>query len=123
MNRMWKLLPELEGEEMRTVEYAIRDLSDEDAQSFAHVYRSRRKDPQLILILCIVGLFGIPGIQRFFVNQIGMGVLYFFTIGLCFIGSIVDLVNYKQLTQEYNVKVLSDILSIMRIEDKPATTN
>ena len=37
MNRMWKLLPELEGEEMRTVEYAIRDLSDEEAESFAHI--------------------------------------------------------------------------------------
>lgn len=114
MNRMWKLLPELEGEEMRNVEYAIRDLSDEEAESFAHIYRARRKDPQMILILCLVGLFALPGIQRFFVNQIGMGILYFFTAGLCLIGSIVDLVNYKKLTQEYNVVVLSDILSIMR---------
>lgn len=117
MNRMWKLLPELEGEEMRTVEYAIKDLNDEDAQSFAHVYRSRRKDPQMILVLCLVSFLGIAGLQRFFLNQIGMGVLYFFTGGLCLIGSIVDLINYKSLTQEYNVKVLSDILSIMRVQE------
>jgi len=114
MNRIFKLLPELEGEEMRTVEYAIKDLTDEEAESFAHIYRSRRKDPQMILILSLVGLFVLPGLQRFFVNQIGMGILYLFTAGLCFIGSIVDLVNYKKLTQEYNVQILQDILSIMR---------
>lgn len=114
MNRILKLLPELEGEEMSTVQYAIKDLSDEDAESFAHIYRSRRKDPQMILIFSLVGLFVLPGLQRFFVNQIGMGILYLFTAGLCFIGSIVDLVNYKKLAQEYNVQVLSEILSIMR---------
>lgn len=114
MNRIFKLLPELEGEEMRTVEYAIKGLSDEEAESFAHIYRSRRKDPQMILILSLVGLFVLPGLQRFFVNQIGMGILYLLTGGLCFIGSIVDLVNYKKLTQEYNVQVLQEILSILR---------
>jgi hypothetical protein len=34
-----------------------------------------------------------------------MGLLYLFTVGLCFIGSIVDLVNHKDLAMEYNRKI------------------
>jgi len=45
---------------------------------------------------------GFAGIQRFMVGQIGMGILYFFTGGLCFIGTIVDLVNHKSLANDYN---------------------
>ena len=58
-----------------------------------------------MLIFCIVGLCVVPGLQRFIVGQIGMGLLYFFTVGLCFIGSIVDLVNHKDLAMEYNRKI------------------
>ena len=66
------------------------------------MYRSRRRDPQTILLVTIVGFLGFAGIQRFMTDQIGMGVLYFFTAGLCFIGTIVDLVNYKKIAFEYN---------------------
>ncbi len=114
MNRVLKLLPELQGQEMASIQQVMKDMSDEDAESFAHIYRARRKDPQTILILCLAGLFVIPGIQRFYVDQIGMGILYLFTIGLCFIGSIVDLVNYQNLAQEYNSKIVSDVMIVMK---------
>ena len=114
MNRVLKLLPELQGQEMASIQQVMKDMSDEDAESFAHIYRARRKDPQTILILCLAGLFVIPGIQRFYVDQIGMGILYLFTIGLCFIGSIVDLVNYQNLAHEYNSKIVSDVMIVMK---------
>ena len=114
MNRVLKLLPELQGQEMASIQQVMKDMSEEDAESFAHIYRARRKDPQTILILCLAGLFVIPGIQRFYVDQIGMGILYLFTIGLCFIGSIIDLVNYQNLAQEYNSKIVSDVMIVMK---------
>lgn len=113
MDRIFKLLPELQGEELMYVRNITDKLSDEKMETFAHIYRARRKDPQTVLILCIVGLFAIPGLQRFYIDQIGMGILYLFTAGLCFIGSIVDLINYQKLAQEYNAKMVSDILAML----------
>ncbi|MCU4177204.1 TM2 domain-containing protein [Carboxylicivirga sp. N1Y90] len=109
MNRIFTLLPEADTEEALFLESFLKDVSDEQLQNFILVYRGRRKDPQTLLIMSVVGLFFLPGLQRFMVNQIGMGILYLFTIGLCFIGSIVDLVNYKNMAFEYNQQVAREI--------------
>lgn len=92
----------------------IKDMSDENARTFANVYRMRRRDPQLVLILTILGFVGFAGVHRMILNQIGMGVLYFFTAGLCFVGTIVDLVNYQQLTFEYNQKVANEVATMLK---------
>ena len=102
MANAMQLLPELDGEEMMYVQTLMKDFSDQQATQFAMMYRSRRRDPQTILLVTIVGFLGFAGIQRFMTDQIGMGVLYFFTAGLCFIGTIVDLVNYKKLAFDFN---------------------
>jgi TM2 domain-containing membrane protein YozV len=112
MANVLKLLPELQGHEMSYVQELIKDMGDDEAQLFANIYRARRRDPQLILITTILGFFVIAGIQRFLVNQIGMGLLYLFTAGLCFIGTIVDLVNYQKLTFDYN-RLIADEVALM----------
>jgi TM2 domain-containing membrane protein YozV len=80
----------------------LKDFSDHQAQQFAMMYRSRRRDPQTILLVTIVGFLGIAGIQRFMTDQVGMGILYFLTAGLCFIGTIIDLINHKKLAFDFN---------------------
>lgn len=102
-------LPEIEGDESLYVGKLLSDLSDEQASKFASVYRSRRKDPQTVLITCILGFFLIAGVHRLLLNQIGMGILYIFTGGLCLIGTIVDLVNYKDMAFQYNRGVAKEI--------------
>jgi TM2 domain-containing membrane protein YozV len=102
-------LPALEGEELAYVKTLMKDMADEQAQQFAAVYGARRKDPQTILILTIVGFIGVAGVQRFMLNQIGMGLLYLLTAGLCWIGTIIDLVNFKKLTFEFNQKVAHEV--------------
>ena len=114
MARIIDVLPELTGEEMLYVQNLIKDMSDEQARSFAGVYRARRKDPQMILILTLLGLVGFAGIQRFVLNQIGMGILYFITVGLCWIGTIIDLVNYQKMAFEANRKVADEVMVLMR---------
>ena len=89
-------------EELITINARTKNFTDEELSQFCVIYRSKRKDPQLILILCLLGLVGIAGLQRFIIGHIGMGILYFFTAGLCFIGTIVDIINHKKLALEYN---------------------
>lgn len=107
-------LPELEGEEMAYVQSLTKDFNPESIQQFANIYRSRRKDPQTILIVTLIGFLGINGIQRFMLDQIGMGLLYLFTGGLCIIGTIIDLVNYKKLATEFNQKEAYNTATMVR---------
>jgi TM2 domain-containing membrane protein YozV len=43
------------------------------------------------------------------IGQVGMGILYLLTGGLCFIGTIIDLVNYKKLTFEFNQQAANTV--------------
>ena len=104
-------LPEIDGDESLYVGKILSDMSDDQADKFASVYRTRRKDPQTILITCLLGFFLIAGVHRLLLNQIGMGILYILTGGLCLIGTIVDLVNYKDLAFQYNKDVAREVRS------------
>lgn len=114
MANVLQLMPELIGEEQAFIASIIRNMDDEAAQQFANVYRVRRKDPQTILLLTLVGFLGIAGIQRFIVDQIGLGILYLLTGGICLIGTIIDLVNYKSIAFEYNQKQAQQIAAMVR---------
>src|SRR5574338_395153 len=109
MARVIDVLPEITGEEMLYVQSLIKDMDEEKARTFASVYRSRRKDPQMILITALLGFVGLAGVHRFIIGQIGMGLLYLFTGGLCLIGTIVDLVNHQKLAFENNRKVANEV--------------
>ncbi|MBD8489390.1 TM2 domain-containing protein [Echinicola sp. CAU 1574] len=113
MANVLKHLPELEGMELGYIQGILKNMDDEQASLFAQVYRARRKDSQMILILALLGFFGFAGLHRFVLGQIGLGILYLFTGGLCLIGTIVDLVNYKSLAYEYNMKIAHETLSMM----------
>ncbi len=52
-----------------------------------------RKNRLLALILCVLGFFGIAGIHRMYVGKVGSGVLYLFTFGFFFIGTVLDLIS------------------------------
>ena len=114
MARVIDVLPEITGEEMLYVQALLKDMDDEKARTFAGVYRTRRKDPQMILITALLGFIGFAGIHRFVMGQIGMGLLYFFTAGLCLIGTIIDLVNHQKLAFEHNQKIANEVLSMVR---------
>jgi TM2 domain-containing membrane protein YozV len=92
----------------------MESMDDETADRFARVYRARRKNPDMILLTAVIGFFGIAGIQRFLIGHIGMGLLYLLTGGLCLIGTIVDIINYKNLAFEYNRDVARDAASLAK---------
>ena len=108
-----KYLYDVTPEELMAINAQLRTSSEEEVMHFCTMYRSKRKDPQLILILTLIGFFGVAGIQRIVLDQVGMGILYFFTGGLCLIGTIVDLVNYKSLTLEFNNKKIAETMAML----------
>lgn len=101
-NKILLHIPGIESDEMMILINQIQQLPEEKQNMFLSVYKSKRKDPQMILIMALIGLLGVAGIHRFFMNHIGMGILYLLTAGVCYIGTIIDLVNYKKISLEYN---------------------
>lgn len=97
-------LPELESDEMAFIQSFFQNFNEPQAQQFADIYRTRRKKPEIILFACLIGFVGFAGIHRFIIGSIGLGILYFFTGGLCLVGTIIDAINYRRLAFEFNVK-------------------
>lgn len=113
MANLLTLMPNLEADELNLIQMLLKNADDGKQQQFAVIYNSRRKDPQTILLLALIGFIGVAGVHRFVLDQIGMGLLYLFTAGLCLIGTIVDLVNYKSLAFEYNQKVARQVAGMV----------
>lgn len=44
------------------------------------------------LICCVIGFFAVAGIHRFITGHILLGIVYLLTGGLCFIGTIIDVI-------------------------------
>lgn len=89
-------------EEIQFIKEITSNLNEDSKKNFMMMYSSKRRDPQHILFMCLLGFVVIAGVQRFATNQIGMGILYLITGGLCLIGTIVDTINYKNIANEYN---------------------
>ncbi len=113
MANLLLLMPNLEAEELYYVEGLVREFSDVQLNQFATLYNAKRKDPQTILLLTLIGFLGVNGVHRFILDQVGMGILYIFTGGLCLIGTIVDLINHKKLTLEFNQKVSRQVAAMV----------
>jgi TM2 domain-containing membrane protein YozV len=94
--------PGVTFEEMNFLQQAVTGLTENQMRTFQMMYSGKRKKESDVQLYCILGMFFCPGLQRFILGQVGMGILFLFTGGLCIIGSIVDIVNYKKLTFEYN---------------------
>ena len=114
MANVYELMPEIMGEEQMYISSLIKNMDDNQARTFANIYRTRRRDPQTILLLTLVGFLGVAGIQRFITDQIGLGILYLLTGGVCLIGTIIDLVNYKKIAFEYNQKQANQIAVMLK---------
>ena len=112
---IFRHLSNVTPEELVTINSRTQGFSEDQLIQFCMIYNSKRKDPQMVLLLCLIGLFGVAGIHRFVIGHIGMGILYFFTAGLCFIGTIVDAINHKELALEYNAKMISETLAMLNM--------
>lgn len=114
MSNVLRYLPELEGDEQVEVARLLNDMSDAQAEHFARIYRSRRRDPVHILILAAVGFVGAAGLQRLYTGKVALGLVYLFTGGLCLIGTIYDVIKYQDLAFRYNRDVALEVAQTVR---------
>lgn len=114
MDRILQMMPEIEHEEYLYLTSLTKDLEEAMLQEFVLSYRSKRKSKDTVLIGALIGLLGIGGIQRFMLDQIFLGILYLLTAGLCYIGTIVDIINYKKLTIRYNKDAAYETMMLIR---------
>jgi TM2 domain-containing membrane protein YozV len=110
-NQMYATLPEADPVEVNYLTSVSANWTDDQRRNFFMAYSTQRVKANIILITGLVGgLLGVAGIHRFILGQIGMGILYLFTGGLCLVGTIIDAVNYKKLTAEYNMDTARKIM-------------
>ena len=106
-------IPALEPDELIYLQAFTQELDEKTLNQFIQVYNGKRKKTETILICCLLGFVAAAGIQRFVLGQVGMGILYFFTGGLCLIGTIMDIVNHKKLTFEHNQEMAKQSLALV----------
>ena len=114
MSKVLHHLPELGGDEQIEVARLLNDMSDEQAEHFARIYRSRRRKPVHILILTAVGFIGAAGLQRFYVEEFALGLVYLCTGGLCLVGTLYDVIKYEEIAARYNQDVALEVAETVR---------
>jgi TM2 domain-containing membrane protein YozV len=102
MPEVLQIFPEAEGEEQLLLSGLISDMTDNQVQTFSVAYRAQRKNPTTFLICTLVGFVILAGVGRFYNGNIGMGILYLLTAGLCYIGTIIDVFRYKTIVFQAN---------------------
>lgn len=101
-------------EELQFLTQLLNGMTDEQVQRFVMIYSGKRFSTDTILLFTLLGFVGISGVQRFATRQIGMGILYFFTAGLCFIGTIVDLINYRSMANDFNQTIAVECVQMVK---------
>lgn len=66
-------LPELDEPERSFIERLTTGMSETHIRQFAVAYRQGRKDPQLVLLMAVIGIVAVPGLHRFALGQVGLG--------------------------------------------------
>lgn len=112
--QFFMMLPGLQPDEMLLLQELLKEMNENQKQQFFMLYQGRRKDQQTMLLLTAIGFLGVAGIQRFIVGDIVLGIVYLLTLGFCGIGTIIDMINIKSMTYEFNRKQAFECADMVR---------
>ena len=101
-------------DEYSFLHHASAGLSENQMQTFMLVYESRRKNSNDILLATLLGFLGLAGVQRFMTRQYLLGFLYLVTGGFFGIGTLVDLITYRKIADDYNRHMAYECYHIAR---------
>ena len=90
-----------------------RDLSQEQRMLFNSQLGGAMKDRNTTLILSVI--LGGWGVDRFYVGDMGMGLLKLFTLGGCGILWLIDLFIIRGRADDYNRQKAEEILAGVRM--------
>jgi TM2 domain-containing membrane protein YozV len=105
----------LQPNEYALLQDILKELTESQQQQFLLMYTSKRKDQQTMLLICLAGLLGFAGIHRMMSGDVVLGILFFLTVGFCFIGTIIDAVNINSITYEYNRKQAMETAHLVKM--------
>lgn len=109
------MLPGLQPDELATIQNVTRDMREDQQRQFISFYQGRRKNAQTLLVLSALGFFGVAGIQRFLIGEVGMGIIYLLTVGFCGVGTIIDMINAERTSSEYNQRQAVESANLVRM--------
>ena len=115
MNQQLLMMQGLQPDELILIQEITKDMSEAQQQQFLMLYTGKRKDQQTMLLLCLIGIVGIAGVHRLISGDVVLGILYFLTGGFCLIGTIIDAVNIKTFTYEFNRKQAMETAQLVRM--------
>jgi|TARA_B100000315_G_C14183750_1_gene410117 TM2 domain-containing membrane protein YozV len=109
-----QLFPKADPQEQLFLNGLVKEMSEDALSTFAVTYNAQRKDSTTVLILTLLAGLGIAGVNRFYLGQIGMGVLFLLTGGFCFVGSLIDLFRHKTLTSQVNQQKALELAMLVK---------
>lgn len=109
------MISNMDGNERIFLENVLGELEDDQQVTALQLYRAKRRDPQMILIMTILGFVGFAGVHRLMLGQVAMGIIYLLTGGICLIGTIIDLVNYRSLALKYNQQAAAEAVATVKV--------
>jgi TM2 domain-containing membrane protein YozV len=65
----------------------------------------RKVDKATAYLLWVICLFGVCGLQRFYVGQVAWGIVYLFTFGFFGVGQLVDLFLIPNMVHQRNAEL------------------
>jgi TM2 domain-containing membrane protein YozV len=60
------------------------------------------RDVPVALLLCLAGLVGLGGLHRFYLGKRVSGTIYLCTLGLFFVGTVIDLFHLRNMVDDCN---------------------
>ncbi len=69
------------------------------------------RDTTTILLISL--FLGELGVDRFMLGNVGMGIFKLLTLGCCGIMWLIDLINYKKLTHNYNYQKFIETITTL----------
>lgn len=103
---------------MIEVELRKQNLSEKEHAILDREYNVLKKDISVSYVLLII--LGFLGIHKFYLGKIGMGILYFVSLGFLFLGLIYDLATLPDQVTDYNNKLEFDLIRRLEAAKKTA---
>lgn len=95
------------------VQMMTKDLAPDQKMLFSSQLAASTKDRSTALILSV--LLGTMGVDRFYLGDIGLGLLKLFTLGVCGIMWLIDLFLIRGRADELNRRKAQEILDSIKM--------
>ena len=92
------------------VQLALKNMSEDQRLSFEHEFQSRKRSAFPMVLLAIF----FP-IQMFFLNRLGLGLVFIFTLGGLFIWWIIEIFLTPGRVRDHNREVATEVARDLKI--------